>query len=150
MTESTTRDDAALAAALVRWLVERHGHEAAEVRGLHRPSVGYSSQTLIVDAAWREGGRPVAREFVVRMAPEGSGTFPHYDLAAQVEAQLAAAAVGVPVATPVLEAEAAWLGAPFISMPMVARAHHRRGRPPGQLAGHPRRASVGARSTAPS
>ncbi len=119
VTESTTRDDAALAAALVRWLVERHGHEAAEVRGLHRPSVGYSSQTLIVDAAWREGGRPVAREFVVRMAPEGNGTFPHYDLVAQVEAQLAAAAVGVPVATPVLEADATWLGAPFISMPMV-------------------------------
>lgn len=120
MTEPTTRDNATLAAALARWLRERHGHEAAEVRGLRWPSVGYSSQTVIVDAAWSDNGRPVVREFVVRMAPEGSGTFPHYDLGAQVEAQLAAAAVGVPVATPVLEADATWLGAPFVSMPMVA------------------------------
>jgi aminoglycoside phosphotransferase (APT) family kinase protein len=120
VTEPTTRDDAALAAALARWLVERHGHERAEVRGLHRPSVGYSSQTLIVDAVWTESGRAVERVFVVRMAPEGSGTFPDYDLGAQVEAQLAAAAVGVPVATPVLEVDATWLGAPFVSMPMVA------------------------------
>ncbi len=119
VTEPTTQDDAALAAALARWLVERHGHEEAEVRGLHRPSVGYSSLTVIVDAAWRERDRQVAREFVVRMAPEGSGTFPHYDLGAQAEAQLAAAAVGVPIATPVLEADAGWLGAPFISMPMI-------------------------------
>jgi aminoglycoside phosphotransferase (APT) family kinase protein len=120
VTEPTTRDDAALAAALVRWLADRHGHEAAEVRGLRRPSAGYSSQTVIVDAAWSDLGRPVARQFVVRLAPEGRGTFPHYDLGAQVEAQLAAAAAGVPIATPVLEADPRWLGAPFVSMPFVA------------------------------
>ena len=51
--------------------------------------------------------------------PPVVGTFRHYDLVAQWQAQSAAAAVGVPVADPVVETDTRWLGAPFMVMPRV-------------------------------
>jgi aminoglycoside phosphotransferase (APT) family kinase protein len=53
------------------------------------------------------------------MAPFEAGTFRHYDLAAQWQAQTAANGAGVPVADPLLETDIGWLGAPFIVMPLV-------------------------------
>jgi aminoglycoside phosphotransferase (APT) family kinase protein len=53
------------------------------------------------------------------MAPPEAGTFPHYDLGVQWQAQMAATTVGVPVADPVLETDMQWLGAPFMVMPLV-------------------------------
>ena len=53
------------------------------------------------------------------MAPPAVGTFRHYDLVPQEQAQRAAAAVGVPVADPQVETDTRWLGAPFMVMPRV-------------------------------
>jgi aminoglycoside phosphotransferase (APT) family kinase protein len=50
------------------------------------------------------------------MAPEGDGTFPRYDLVAQLQAQRAAQVVGVPVADPEVETDTRWIGAPFMVM----------------------------------
>ena len=56
----------------------------------------------------------------MRMAPSPAGTFADYDLVVQQGAQLAAAAAGVPTATPIVtETDPAWLGAPFTVMPRV-------------------------------
>ncbi len=116
------KEDGALAEGFTRWLADRRG--APDTTGsditlseLRRPSGGYSSETLVVEAAWASSGR--RESFVIRMAPAQAGTFRHYDLAAQWQAQTAATAVGVPVADPVLETDLRWLGAPFIVMPLV-------------------------------
>jgi aminoglycoside phosphotransferase (APT) family kinase protein len=112
-------DDDAVADGLTRWLTEHRGLRDVTLSSLERPSAGYSSETLIVAAAWSTDGQVRHRSLVVRMAPAGAGTFPHYDLVAQWQAQSAAAGGGVPVADPVLEHDAGWLGAPFIIMPKV-------------------------------
>jgi aminoglycoside phosphotransferase (APT) family kinase protein len=61
----------------------------------------------------------IVERLVVRMAP-AEGTFADYDLSVQGAAQLAAAAAGVPTATPLTtETDPVWLGAPFSVMPRV-------------------------------
>jgi aminoglycoside phosphotransferase (APT) family kinase protein len=65
---------------------------------------------------------------VVRLAPSGPPLFPTYDLAMQAEVQRFAAMAGLPVPDPiVVEEDPAWLGAPFLVMPLVE------GRVPGEV-----------------
>jgi aminoglycoside phosphotransferase (APT) family kinase protein len=113
------RDDIGLAAGLGRWLTDRRGLADPVVEDLTRPSAGYSSETIVVDLSWSEGAVRRRSALVVRMAPPTVGTFAHYDLVAQWQAQEAAAAAGVPVADPELETDGRWIGAPFIVMPKV-------------------------------
>ena len=120
----THRDPLVVGNALARWMARRTGDDVRLIRAEH-PSIGYSSETVLVDLLWADddeeiGGR--SEEFVVRLAPPTVGTFRDYDLAQQTTAQLAAAAVGVPVASPELVPDRQWLGAPFIVMPRV-RGH---------------------------
>ena len=111
--------DAALAEGLAGWLAAHRGLAHPVVGNLSRPSAGYSSETVLADLTWTDGGVEGRDSLVVRMAPPAAGTFPHYDLVAQGQAQMAAAAVGVPVADPVVETDARWLGGPFMVMPRV-------------------------------
>ena len=111
--------DAALADGLAGWLAARRGLAHPVVDSLSRPSAGYSSETVFVDLTWTDRGAEHRDSLVVRMAPPAVGTFPHYDLVAQGQAQMAAAAVGVPVADPLVETDPRWLGAPFMVMPRV-------------------------------
>ncbi len=83
------------------------------------PSIGYSSETVLVDLTSARDAANSAHEFVVRLAPPTAGTFRDYDLAQQTIAQLAAAAAGVAIATPELVTDREWLGAPFVVMPRV-------------------------------
>ena len=134
------RTTAALAEGFTRWLASRRAAPDTAVSDvtlseLSRPSGGYSSETLVVDAAWASTGR--RESFVIRMAPAGAGTFPHYDLVSQWQAQSAAAAAGVPVADPVRGARPGWLGAPFMVMPPGRRPHRRRPGPPRPVAARP-------------
>ena len=119
--EHAVADDAALAEGLARWLIDHHGWAGATVTTLSRPSSGYSSETIFADVTWTDGGGGGGHHdsLVVRMAPPVVGTFRHYDLVAQGQAQSAAAAAGVPVADPVVETDTRWLGAPFMVMPRV-------------------------------
>jgi aminoglycoside phosphotransferase (APT) family kinase protein len=119
MAVATGPDDAALASGLVQWLAARRGLTDLTVDELRRPSAGYSSETVFVDIASMADGVEHRYALVVRMAPLTVGTFPHYDLSSQWQAQMAAAAAGVPVADPELETDARWLGAPFMVMPRV-------------------------------
>ena len=116
MALTTRRNDAEVAAGLARWLARDGDRRAVTVAGLHRPSSGYSSETIFVDASWTSDDGP-HRSLVVRMPPPEVGTFPHYDLVAQGQAQQAAAGVGVPVADPVVEPDPDWLGARSWSWP---------------------------------
>jgi aminoglycoside phosphotransferase (APT) family kinase protein len=111
-------DDATLARGLARWLAQRHGVDPVTVDELERPSVGYSSITVLFRARW-QADSPVTEHLVVRMAPTPVGLFADYDLGVQHAAQHAAAAAGVPVAIPLVEHDTEWLGAPFMVMPRV-------------------------------
>jgi aminoglycoside phosphotransferase (APT) family kinase protein len=111
--------DAALAEGLAGWLAAHRGLVGPVVDNLSRPAAGYSSETVFADLTWSDAGVERRDALVVRMAPAAVGTFPRYDLVAQGQAQLAAAAVGVPVADPVVETDPRWLGAPFMVMPRV-------------------------------
>jgi aminoglycoside phosphotransferase (APT) family kinase protein len=113
------KSDPELAAGLAEWLSDRRGLRHVTVSGRHRPSAGYSSETLIVDVTWSSDDLPHHRSLVIRMAPTGAGTFPAYDLVPQWQAQEAVAAAGVPVADPEVEVDPRWLGAPFMVMPKV-------------------------------
>ncbi len=113
------RDDAAVVAGLARWLTRRQDLPGLTLTDLRRPSAGYSSDTILVDATWSVDGTRHHRPLVIRMGPPGEGTFPRYDLVSQWQAQSAAAAAGVPVADPFVEPDPSWLGAPFMVMRRV-------------------------------
>jgi aminoglycoside phosphotransferase (APT) family kinase protein len=119
MALTTRRDDGALAAGIQAWLSCRQGLDDPVVTGLDRPSAGYSSETVVVGITWTVDGARVHKSIVVRMAPPGAGTFRDYDLRSQWQAQMAAAAAGVPVADPVIETDPLWLGGPFVVMSRV-------------------------------
>ncbi len=119
MAPTKATDDETVVAGLARWLAHRGDLDDLTLTGLHRPSAGYSSDTIFIDAAWSAGGVRHHRPLVIRMGPPGDGTFRHYDLVAQGQAQGAAAAGGVPVADPVVEPDTHWMGAPFIVMRRV-------------------------------
>jgi aminoglycoside phosphotransferase (APT) family kinase protein len=111
--------DARLVEGLARWMVQRKGLADARVDGLSRPSAGYSSETVFVEVSWSDGQARQQGSWVLRMAPPATGTFAHYRLVPQWEAQMAASKVGVPVADPELETEPGWLGAEFLVMPRI-------------------------------
>jgi aminoglycoside phosphotransferase (APT) family kinase protein len=118
----THRDPFVVATALAHFLAERNGVHDVHVISAEHPSIGYSSETVLVHLAWSDAGverHERAREFVVRLAPPTVGTFRDYDLAQQTIAQRAAAAAGVAIASPELVADSKWLGAPFVVMPRV-------------------------------
>jgi aminoglycoside phosphotransferase (APT) family kinase protein len=112
-----------VALALARWTAARCGVTDVRIVNAEHPSIGYSSETVLVDLAWaEEAAHEQLHELVVRLAPPTAGTFRDYDLEPQTTAQIAAAAAGVAVAAPELVSDPQWLGAPFIVMPRV-RGH---------------------------
>lgn len=120
MTLVAHRDPARLRDGLTRWFAARRGAPGSRIDTLEHASVGYSSETVLVDVSWDapEGSR--SESLVVRMAPATVGTFADYDLTVQGRAQEIAARAGVPVATPfVVETDPTWLGHPFAVMPRV-------------------------------
>jgi aminoglycoside phosphotransferase (APT) family kinase protein len=123
MTDAPSRhdpgDDTRVRRGLATWLAERRGADKVDLSRWERPSGGYSSDTVFVRATWSESGRSLDHELVLRTAPRGAGTFADYDLSAQVAAQRAAAAAGVPVADPVFEPDPGWIGHPFVVMRRV-------------------------------
>jgi aminoglycoside phosphotransferase (APT) family kinase protein len=84
-------------------------------------TTGFSSDTLLFDATWREGGAERRGAWVARLKPTGVGVFPEYDIARQFEIQRALGATEVPVARMLwLEQDASVLGTPFYVMEQVA------------------------------
>ena len=118
----STRDLAATRARLEAWLAERL--PGARIAQLASPSgTGMSSETLLFDAAWREGGAERSAAFVARVAPDPRDVpvFPSYELATQFRVMQLAARGGVPVPrVRWLEEDASRIGSPFFVMDRVA------------------------------
>lgn len=115
------RDLEAVRTGLEQWLRARRP-DATDVRvgPLGKPTSGYSSETLLVDAVRTERGDDVEEHFVVRMPPAGGGIFPEYDLHRQAEVQRALGGHGILVARPIaVETDEEWVGAPFFVMERV-------------------------------
>ena len=84
-------------------------------------ATGFSNDTLLFDATWRQAGRAQTRGLVARVQPTGFQVFPDYDLALQYRVLELLAASDVPVPrVHWLEAEdTRVLGAPFYVMERV-------------------------------
>ncbi len=83
-------------------------------------ATGFSSDTLMFDLDYREGGREVHRALVARIQPTGFQVFPEYDLGLQFGVQQALAPTGVPTARMLWrEEDAGVLDAPFSVMEHV-------------------------------
>ncbi len=79
----THRDPVVVGNALAGWIAARLGVRDVRVTNAEHPSIGYSSETVLVDLAWSDdgGGKgEQTRELVVRLAPPTVGTFRDYDL----------------------------------------------------------------------
>jgi aminoglycoside phosphotransferase (APT) family kinase protein len=116
------RDLARLRAGLRDWLAARMpAADALELSELHGPAAtGYSSDTLLFRADWRERGAPRSREWVARFEPLGPAVFPEYDVGRQFRIQRALAKSEVPVAPMLwLEEDPAPLGSRFYVMERV-------------------------------
>src|SRR5688572_28660894 len=89
---------------LTAWLQRKlpHARDVA-VGEIGLPSgSGFSNETLLVDASWREGKTregetPVAARFVVRVKPTAYAIFPEYDLHRQYRVMELLASTTVPV-----------------------------------------------------
>ena len=121
----STRDREDLRVRIERWLAGRLPAGAApRVPSLASPSgSGMSSETLLFDAEWSEGGRRRTASLVARLAPDEADVpvFPSYDLSTQFRLlRLVAEHGSVPVPRARwLESDPAALGAPFFVMDRV-------------------------------
>lgn len=119
------RDPATAAPQLEAWLTDRLGPASEPVvTDLHRPETnGMSSETLLFDVAWQEGGTRHTRSCVARIEPEATAVpvFPTYDLDKQFDAmRLVGSRTEVPVPETLwFEADPAVLGNPFFVMARV-------------------------------
>jgi aminoglycoside phosphotransferase (APT) family kinase protein len=119
---TSTRDRGELRERLRGWLVRRFGE--AEVSALAGPATnGMSSETLLFEASWREGGARRRASLVGRLAPDPAAVpvFPSYDMERQFRVMQALGELGVVPLPRVLwcETDPAVLGAPFFVMERV-------------------------------
>ncbi len=119
---TSTRDRGELRERLERWLVRRFGE--AEVSALAGPATnGMSSETLLFDASWREGGARRSAALVGRVAPDPAAVpvFPTYDMERQFRVMQALGALAAVPIPRVLwcETDPAALGAPFLVMERI-------------------------------
>ncbi len=108
---------------LREWLVGQLPRaEDVRLSALHGPdATGFSNDTLLGDAHWREAGQPRSRGLVFRIKPAGPRVFPEYDLALQYRVMHI---LGVEGSVPVprmlwFEEREDILGAPFYVMERV-------------------------------
>jgi aminoglycoside phosphotransferase (APT) family kinase protein len=120
---TSTRDRGALRVRLERWLGAKL--EGAAVSPLGGPATnGMSSETLLFEASWREGGAAKSAPLVARLAPDPAAVpvFPTYDMERQFRVMRALGEANVLPLPRVLwcETDPAPLGAPFLVMERVA------------------------------
>jgi aminoglycoside phosphotransferase (APT) family kinase protein len=105
---------------LERWYASKH----AEARDIHVTNVnipsanGMSSETILFDITWTEGGQRRSQPSVARVTPTVAGLLPEYDLSRErqvIDAVAASTSVRVP-ATFGVETDTSVLGAPFLVM----------------------------------
>lgn len=131
------RDPTAARGRIGEWFAHAHPElRDVQVRAVGSPGgSGMSSDTLLVDLAWRDDGVTVEGSFVFRLAPDPAHlpVFPVYDLELQRRCMaLVAERTTVPVPTVIaVEHDPAWLQTPFLVMRRVE------GRAPADIPPYP-------------
>ena len=121
----STRDRDTLRTDLQRWLATRLGDAAnVEITSFEAPeSNGMSSETILFDAIWTEGGERASHRLVMRLAPPDDAfpVFETYDLTTQFHTmRLIAEHTDIPVPEVLWdEPSSDALGAPFFVMRRV-------------------------------
>jgi aminoglycoside phosphotransferase (APT) family kinase protein len=118
------RDPSLTCSLLQGWLGERLSRaDGVAVTDLRTPGAsGFSSETLLFDAAWTEGGEPRRQALVARVGPTAYRLFPEPRFEEQCRLlQVLDRATDLPV-PPVrfYEPDSGLLGAPFVVMDRVA------------------------------
>jgi len=117
------RDPAATARRLEEWLSAGAGLERVQVDDITIPgTTGWSNETILFDARWRDGGAVEGHELVARIAPAEYSVFPDDTFTMQYEImRTLGERSDVPIA-PVhwFEASTEWFGQPFWIMTRVA------------------------------
>jgi aminoglycoside phosphotransferase (APT) family kinase protein len=120
MALANTRDPQESARQLTAWLAGRlEGAADVAVTNVEIPQAsGLSNETLLFTATWTEGGEPQGGDYVARVAPQGPGVFPSYDLVTEQRVMQALSEnTPVPVpATPWVETDTSVLGSQFLVM----------------------------------
>lgn len=118
MALAVSRDADEVLAGFGAWLTEREPGAAPELLGYDRPTVGFSSETYLIDVRRTGPGGISDERLVVKLPPLGPAGFPAYDFAMQARVQEVVAAAGIPAPAPsVVELDERWVGAPFLVMP---------------------------------
>ena len=117
----STRGADELRVQLERWLAARSGDASASISSLDRPSAnGMSSETVLFDAQWQEGGAAHSGEFAARLRPAADAypIFQEYDLTRQAQVmRFVGERTQVPVPEVVFdEPSDVHLGTPFFVM----------------------------------
>ncbi len=117
----STRGADELRVQLERWLADRSGDASASISSLDRPSAnGMSSETVLFDAQWQEGGAAHSGEFAARLRPAADAypIFQEYDLTRQAQVmRFVGERTQVPVPEVVFdEPSDVHLGTPFFVM----------------------------------
>lgn len=115
------RDSEETRRTLEQWLAERvEGASGLEVTSLDIPqSSGFSNETFLFDARWREAGVETTRALVLRAQPQEYGLFPEIDILRQQyrTMELLRAHTDVPVPEVLFaESDESVLGQPFYVM----------------------------------
>mgnify|MGYP001051779286 CR=1 FL=1 len=84
---------------------------------LERSGAGFSNETFLFDATWKQGRKKVSRGMVLRTPPRSYPVFPEYALKKQFNVMKALGKTSVPVPKMLwLEEDASVLGSPFYVM----------------------------------
>jgi aminoglycoside phosphotransferase (APT) family kinase protein len=120
MALANTRDPEKSAIQLRDWLTTKlPGARDVQVSDVVTPQAsGMSNETLMFHASWIDDAGPHAADYVARVAPQGPGVFPRYDLVTEQRVLHALSQhTDAPVpATPWVETDTAVLGAQFLVM----------------------------------
>lgn len=120
MGAATGRDPVATERSLRAWLQERLGGVSVEVVGLAIPEAGFSNETILGEARWRDADDGKQRRpFVLRVGATSHQLYPDNEVLQQAEVMRALGGL-VPVPSMWLqERDPAVLGAPFFLMDRV-------------------------------
>ncbi len=84
---------------------------------LERSGAGFSNETFLFDATWKEGRKKVSQGMVLRTPPKSYPIFPEYALTKQFKVMKALGKTGIPVPKMLwLEEDTSVLGSPFYVM----------------------------------
>jgi aminoglycoside phosphotransferase (APT) family kinase protein len=115
------REPQDVARVLRSWFERVRGFTDVNVANIRIPGgTGFSNETVLFDATWRDGGPPQQRALVARIAPSSYQVFPDDTFDLQFHIMRALAPTDVPTAeVHWLERDEAWFGKPFWIMERV-------------------------------